>query len=271
MRSETKSPFLTGVFGSTLLVLARPAVLWGAGLAALAVLQMAFFPLIREIPGLAAWLPARAAGLQRALGVTDPVVTPVGFLNAAGLFLVFPLGLSLFGILFGAPLLARDGSAGGLDILLYRPVSRRRVYLEKFAALGLLLVGMCALLWLILAWRAAALGLPLSLLNLASAFASLFLASLNFAGPALALGALTGRTAVARVLGLSALGLAYLLFLAPNLDPPLRSLGLFSPFTYALRANPLAAGLHLSGLLVLVLAGGLLVLVGILVFERRDQ
>mgnify|MGYP003922062161 CR=1 FL=1 len=169
---------------------------------ALAVITLLFYPFVRDTPlldELTEWMPEV---LLRAF--------------------VVPLVLLAYAIVEGTGAIVGEEERGTLDLLLSNPLTRRRVVVEKFAAL----MGTT----LVLAIGVAIVEMEISLGRVAKANLSARFLGMTF-GACLALGSITGKRGlsigVASVLGFAAYFLNALAPLVKSLEP----LTKLSPFT----------------------------------------
>lgn len=247
----------------------RSLAAWTLGCLALGLVMTAVYPAVRDNPQIAQLHETYPKAL-RALFDLEDLATPVGYLRAEVFSLTGPLLVVLLGVLWGSDLVAGEEDRGTIDLLLANPVSRRRVLLEKWAALaagtGLVCLGLAAGLALGL----APFGLHVGVARLAAATVATGLLGLLFGSVAFALGAATGRRGLAR--GVTAL-LAVAAYLSSTLAAlvgwlgPLRAA---SPWYHALGVDPLVTGFQAGHLLLLVGIVAVVVLGGLVAFDRRD-
>jgi ABC-2 type transport system permease protein len=182
-----------------------------------------------------------------------------------------PLLVAVFAIAFGTRAVAGDEEAGTLDLLLAHPVSRTRLALQRFAALTTALALVGALLWLgMLAIAGPAELEGVSAAELAAATIQLALFGACLGGLAFAVGAATGRKALA--LGISA-GMAVLAYLANGVFPQVEGLEWtreVSPWHWYLGGEPLTNGLQVGDALLLLAVTVVLVAAGTWAFNHRD-
>lgn len=120
---------------------ARPTAWWSVGVVALVTLIVLLYPSVRDVEGLndyARELPEALRGLL-AGGEVD-LTGAVGYLNSQLFAVMAPLLLVIFGIGYGAWAVAGDEESGALELVLAQPVSRSRLVLARFWALGVLSV-----------------------------------------------------------------------------------------------------------------------------------
>ncbi|MBE0417888.1 MAG: ABC transporter permease subunit [Coriobacteriia bacterium] len=193
-----------------------------------------------------------------------------GYLNATIYTLLGSVLVVIFALMLGARAIAGDEESGMLDVLLAHPVSRTRFVLERFAALALAVGVIGFVMWAAVSAASRFSEMDVPIVNIAAATAGLTLLGIVIGSLALAVGALTGRQALAA--GVTAF-IALAAFLANNLAPMFEGLEFvqrLSPFYYYLGGDPLREGFDVGGLAVLTAAA--LVLAGLAVWglNRRD-
>ena len=263
---------LRNVFLKTLRDQRRSLMWWGIGLLALTSLTVATYPAISDAPeGFDEFLEQLPEALARifAGGFTD-FTSPEGFLNTQLFVLVVPIMFVIFAVLGGSGAIAGEEGAGTLSLLLTSPLSRWRVVLHKFGAVTVATLILTVLLWVGIAGAAVAIGMEVSLLRLAAVSVSTALLGVAFGAFALALGCITGaRGPSAGAASAVAMAAYFLNALAPLSDAtaPLQKL---SPFYYFIGADPLANGLDVLHVGVLLGLTAAALGVGLFAFERRD-
>ena len=251
---------------------ARALVWWGLGLVGLVALIAGVFPTVRdnkELNDLVQNYPEAIKGLVSFGGVVDYTSGP-GYLGSELFAFMVPLLFLVAAIGAGARAIAGEEERGTLDLLLALPLSRRRLVVEKLAALlgELLLLGF--VLWLSLVVAAPLVDLGISPGHAGAAV--LYVVALAFAFGAIALlvGAGTGHRG--RAIGITA-ALAVAGYLVNSLSALVGALDAIkeaSPFFHYAATNPLRSGLdggHLAFLLAVTALAGV---VAPLVFDRRD-
>jgi ABC-2 type transport system permease protein len=260
---------LRNVFTKTLWDARRSLLGWAVAIAAVAAMYAAFWPTVNT-PEMQQALRNYPEGVLEAFNYND-LTSPAGYLGSSVYGLLIPLLVAVFAIAYGTRAVAGDEEAGTLDLLLAHPVSRTRLALQRFAALAaaLVLVGAVLLLaMLAIAGPAELEGITAAELTAATTQLALFGACLG--ALAFAVGAATGRKALA--LGVSA-GVAVLAYLANGVFPQVEGLAWtsdLSPWHWYLGGEPLKNGLQAGDSLLLLAVTLMLVAVGTLVFNRRD-
>jgi len=258
------------VFTLTFNSLLKPFLLWGLGLSAFLLLVTGLYPAIAAFPDLADWVQSSFHSLQAFLGNTGPVISPDGFVFNLGFSLVIPLACSLFAILYASQLVSTQDERVMMELLLSRPLPRWRLLMEKFAALVLDILLICASLWALLAWRSSVQSFGFNLGNQALLLLSLALLSLCWAGMALAIGILTRSRVRTIQASLGLLAISLLLYLAPGVSGGLEWLRSLSLLAYYLNGNLLSMGLNWGHAAVLVALSTVFVATGLVIFQNRD-
>lgn len=250
----------------------RSLIWWGIGVGAYAFVITLLYPTIRDAGTLAdEWaeaMPKELASLFFQEGVS--MGSPEGFFNAELFSFMAPLFFLIFAISFASGTIAGEEGRGNLDILLTNPITRRKVVLEKFAAMILGNLLLASVFLGVLFLGVVFVEVNLDFMKLAAAVVSTTLLGLVFGGLALTLGCASGSRGLS--IGVSG-GLAaatYLLYaLGPNVDF-LESWYKISPFYASLGNFPLLNGLELTHMGVLLAWTISAIPIAIYTFERRD-
>ncbi len=254
---------------------------WAVGLILFVVLNIAFYPSMKNSTGLLEYAESSPELMTAFAGGTD-IISPAGYLNSQLFFLMLPIILGIFAISLGSDALAGEEGRGTLDLLLSLPISRRRVVLEKFATLLAGTVIMSAVLFVAMLSAALAAGMnkssvlekgielpPLDLLHLAEATLALTLLALAFGSLALLIGAATGSRGaaigVAAAVGLGSIVLNSVALVVGSLKPWRKLL----PTYYYNARDPLLNGIDWHALVLLALTAAFLA-AALFFFQRRD-
>jgi ABC-2 type transport system permease protein len=184
--------------------------------------------------------------------------------------LTVPIALLVVSGVVGSRALAGEETERTIGLLLANPVRRRALVAEKSAAM----VGIATMAGLLTfvgtALGSGMAGLGMSLGNIAATCLLAVLVALVFGMGAMLIGAATGRP---RLASYGMAGLALVLYVANAFLPlsdRMAGFAKWSPFYYYLTSDPLNSGIRWSHAGVLAaLIGGLLV-ISVLLFERRD-
>lgn len=247
----------------------RSTIGWAFSIAAVGGLYAAFWPTIDD-PEMQEAIESYPESLLEAINYTD-ISTAAGYLDATVYGLLVAVLSIVYATASGARIIAGEEDAGRLDVVLAHPVSRRRLAVQRFAALVVSVVVITLALLLVL----LALSVPADLDGiavgdlLAMNLHVLFFAAF-FGAVAFAVGAATGRRGLAVGAG-AAVGVFG--FAANGVLPQVEGLEWiegWSPFHWLNGSVPLKNGVDVSSVLLMGLLTGVLVAVGTWGFERRD-
>jgi ABC-2 type transport system permease protein len=258
------------VFAKTLRDQRRSYPWWAAGIALSVLSYSAFWPSLLEnaerFEGYLDELPEFFKELIGSAGFT----TPEGYLRSELFSFLMPILLLVFAIGAGARAIAGEEEARSLDLLLSTPVRRRRVLLDKLAAMALGTGGLVVVMWASVVALGPIWDLRPDLGLFTAASLHLFLLALAFGAIALAVGAATGSKGLAA--GVPS-GIALVTFIVNVLGAtvswvePLRPL---SPFYYYAASEPIVNGVEPRHVLVLSAVTVVATALGLRAFERRD-
>ncbi len=229
----------------------------------------AFWPTFDD-PSVQELLDNYPAALMEALNYTN-IANAAGYLNATVYGLVVAVLILVYSVATGARIIAGDEEAGTLDLILAHPVSRGSLALQRFAAFVASVLVIVGVFWVAIVAISAPAGLSgVSPADLAAMHGHLAAFAVLFGAITFAVGAATGSRALSLVVGAFVGVVAYASSgIIPQVDG-LEWVKDYSPFTWLNGAEPLAAGLHVGYVALMVALSALLVLVGIVVFRRRD-
>ncbi|MFI6431000.1 ABC transporter permease subunit [Rhodococcus oryzae] len=244
---------------------------WVIGLVLLVGMYVAIWPSVRGEPSMNEFLDQMPEAFRALFAMSGAdMSTPIGYVKIELLSFMVPLLLLTYAIGAGAAAIAGEEDRRTLDLLLSAPISRRRIVLEKSAAMliGTALLGTVTGLALILLGSLANMDLPHK--GVAAAMVHAALLALVFGALALALGAITGHPAVSRSVPVAAAVLAYIVNgLAPVvtwLEPWQRT----SPFFQYAGHDPIQHGLSASSAVIALATVAVLIIIAIVGFDRRD-
>ena len=263
---------MRSVAARTLRDAARSLVWWSVGLAGTVALMVSVYPSIRDNPSLSQLVqdyPEALKGFVGFGGVVD-YSTGAGYLGVELFSFMVPLLLLVAAVGAGARAIAGEEERGTLELLLANPVSRRRVVLEKLAALVVELAVLGLVLWgsLVVGARLADLGVSAGNLG-AATLGAVFLALL-FGCVALLVGAASGRRG--RAIGIAA-ALAVAAYFVNSLAPLVDALEPFqkaSPYYYYAAGDPLREGIALGHMAMLLAITAVAAALAPFAFDRRD-
>ena len=256
------------IFGRALHEQRRALAGWCIGLAVYSALMLLLFPTVRGNQSIKDLLDTYPKAFRSMFSVSD-FTTGTGYLRGEIFSVTAPLLTVILAVLWGSDVTAGEEERGTIDILLANPVSRRRVVVEKWAAViaGVGLVS--AVIFVAFAAGGPLVQLQVGALDLFAAVLSTALLGAVFGTVALVVAAATGRRGLARGVTAVLVVASYLASSLADLVPWLGKIQPLSPWYHAMGVDPLTRGLSWH-LLVLVGLTAALVLASIVSFERRD-
>lgn len=200
----------------------------------------------------------------------DDLATGAGYLSSTVFSIIGPLLMSIFAIGFGNRILARDESAGTLELLVTHPIARRSILWQRAAVGSAGVVGLAGLVALVVMALNEPVGLEVGIGSLVLTCLQLALLGLVFLSLAVAVGGVVGRPAV--VLGVTS-AVAVLSYLADGLAPVVDSIAWMrwlSVFHYYHGPDAISDGWRPGYAATLVMVIVALLAMATWAFDRRD-
>lgn len=240
-----------------------PALGLGVGLFVIAMALLGLYAGLRDT------LDKLTAGFPEALSSFFGGTGPGGYVVGELFNLIAPIALVGYAVVAGASALAGEEDKGTMAMLSAQPVSRTSILAQKATGLLGALVAAAALFWAGVTLSAAIFDVGLDLGGLAAICAHLLLLAIAFGAIALAIGAATGDPGLAA--GVAG-GLAVVSYLADSMLPlaGLDRWAELSPWFYYAGSEPLANGVDVVHLLVLLALAAVAAAVSVPAFNRRD-
>ena len=242
---------------------------WGAGLAAATFLYLPLFPSMTGDAGMQDLINNLPSELTRTLNY-DQIGTGAGYTQATLFGLIGFLLLTIATTSWGAAALGGDEESGRLELTLAHGVTRVQVAVQRFAAMLVQIVVLCALVFT-LVWLlndSAQLQLDTGYLlgtTLLLAGLSLLIGSVALLG-----GALTGRRVGGVAAGASVAVIGYVFNALGNQSSDLEWLHTFSPYSWAYAHDPLSAGANTGTIVLFFGLSLILAAITAFVLRRRD-
>jgi ABC-2 type transport system permease protein len=263
---------LHNVYLKSLRDMRRAIAWWSLGLIAMTALMISVYPTVRDSPELNKLVEQYPQALKAflAFGGALDYTSGAGYLGSELFAFMVPLLLSIAAIGAGARATAGEEEAGTIELLLANPISRRRLVLEKTAALATEVLLLALVLWISLLIGVEIVGMDVSAANLGAATATAALLAFGFGALAVLAGAISGRRSVAIGIPAALAVTAYLVSSLGSLVGSLEFARRASPYYHYVASDPLRQGLDLGHAAFLVALGAAAALVAAFVFERRD-
>ncbi|MEO6714667.1 MAG: ABC transporter permease subunit [Mycobacteriales bacterium] len=252
----------------------RSMLWWALGVLVLVAFTAALYPSIRNEAGFDEVIKGLPESMKVIVGYDPnvPVTSPAGYLHGRLFALLAPLVMLVFAISAGSDAIGGAEEAGILEPLLAHPVTRTRVYVERYAAnLAMLtaLVGLFALTVIVVAGPVGALE-GIELTRLAGGCAAMLVLAHVHGAVAFAVGAFTGRRGPAVAVAAALAIAGYLAQSIVALSPSLRWLRFLTPWHAYLDRNTLVYGASAAAFVIPLIAIAGAVTLGHWVFVRRD-
>lgn len=257
------------VFGKTLYEKRWFIVSWMLGIAAMTMLTMVFYPYLKDA-GFDQIVNDAPKSLQSLLGQAANYKTVAGYTAEQIFAMRLPAMIIILTIALFISIGVGDESRGTLETLLAQPVSRTKVYWQKFMAGALISALGCVAIFVAVCASFPLIDGSMSYSKLAEASFACWLLGLAVGSLAYALGAITGKKGLS--LGIAS-GVAFLSFMISSMAPAVSGLEQVqkaSVFYYYNNPSVALYGLQLRNVLVLVGITVVLSLLGLAVFRRRD-
>ncbi len=249
----------------------RPLLLWAVGVAFYVALLISIYPSIRKSAGaINEYVKNMPEAVRVAFMGSSDFTTPVGYINVELLSWLAPIVLIAFAVTVSARSLAGEEERGTLSLVLTHTVGRRRLALQKYAAMLAVVIALGAAFWLSLTVATAIAGTPVGAGDLGKAFLGLTLLGLAVGSVAFAVGGATGRRQIGGIAGAGVAVAMYLLNTLAVMNETIRPFRYLSLFHYSGGASPLGKDLDVAGLAVLVATSVVMLVVTLVLFERRD-
>jgi ABC-2 type transport system permease protein len=251
----------------------RALIWWTLGIGVFLSVYMSTYVSIKQDPQTFSDMAlAKLPGALKDLmgGALQDFTSGAGYLQGSVYQLFVPFLFAVCAMTLANRAIAGPEESGTLELLVTLPIARGPLVLRRFAALvlGLLIVAVAtfALTWLLA--ETTGMGIPFG--NILAAHLGVLLLGLFFGTVTLAVGAATGRKAVATaVMGVWAVA-GYAVITILKDVAAVSWLKWVSPFHYYAEGRPLYDGLPVGDYLVLAGATAVLVLTAVLAFDRRD-
>jgi ABC-2 type transport system permease protein len=236
------------------------------GMALYTLLVVVLYPSFKDAANLDQFGGSTAAAL---FGVTGRLTSPEGWLDGNIYQNFLPLVMLLVAIGYGASSVAGQDEDGTLSLVTTLPLARRRVLLEKVAALAVQAAGL-ALLTMLCVVVGRSFQLSVDIAHLAGITAGAALLGLDFGLLALAVGSWTGSRGLALGVASALAGASYLVNALASSVHWLRPARYASLFYWSVANGQLERGLSLVSGVVLLAVAAVLLVAAVVAFERAD-
>lgn len=208
--------------------------------------------------------------LQGFLGDVSTASTPEGWLNLEYFQFFYPILISIVAIMTGAAIIGNEEKNGTLELLLTRPISRARIFLEKSLTLygQIIIINVLSMLGVLIGTLMFPFDVDLGKVIVAHVSGTLL--AIVFGTFALMIQGIFRKKSLALGVGSAFFGASYISFAISKINEPLEWLEHISFFTYFQAEDILLndpTWWYFGVMLTSIIA---FQLIGILVFSRRD-
>ncbi|MFI6479020.1 ABC transporter permease subunit [Nonomuraea sp. NPDC050663] len=208
--------------------------------------------------------------LRDLMGGMQDLTTPLGYLSSVVYQLFVPLLFAIMAMLLANRAIAEPEENGTLELTVTLPIDRKRLLLERFAAMVLVLLITAVLTGVVVIALVSGLDFGVPVGNVLAGHLGVFLLALFLGTVTLFCGAATGRKAIGTsAMGVWAAGGYVVVTVGKNVEA-ISWLRWVSPWHYYSGARPLYTGVPVGDYLVLGGAAAVLLLTAVLAFDRRD-
>ena len=263
---------LRSVFGKTIWERRAGLVWWVLGLAALAMLTVAFWPTLRDQNSLTDFLDSLPPGLLALFGVenVDALLTPAGFVSSRLYASIGPILLIAFAVSVGTRVIAGEEERGTMDLLLSQPVTRTRIVMEGLAAMVLLVAVLATTLVVVLLATNPVFDLELTVTVVLAANVGVLLLAVLHGALALAVGSLTGNRPLTLGVATAVIVFGWFINGLAEIVEQLEPFQRVSPFHWFLQGSPLTNGFDWPANILMAGVAGAFTGVAVWGFNRRD-
>ena len=238
------------------------------GMAVYALVVVAMYPAFKTSTSLDK-LIASDSTAAALFGVTGPISTSGGWLNGNIYANFLPLIMLLLTIGYGAACLAGQDEDGTLGLLAVLPVRRTAIVMQKAAAMAVQAAALTVTVaLLVIIGRSFQLNITVA--NVASVSAAVFLMGLDFGLVTMAAGSLTGRRGTAIGTGTALAAAAYLISSLAPVASWIRPARYASLFYWSVGNSQLSHGVSAGDYAVLAAVGLCALTAAVLAFRRLD-
>jgi ABC-2 type transport system permease protein len=238
------------------------------GMAVYTLLVVAMYPAFKTSTSLDKLIQSDSTAAAL-FGVTGRISSSGGWLNGNIYANFFPLVMLLLTIGYGAASLAGQDEDGTLGQLAALPVRRSAIVAQKATAMAIQ-AGVLAVTVAVLVIIGRSFQLDITIANVASVSAAIFLMGLDFGLLAMTVGALTGRRGTAIGAGTALAAASYLISSLAPVASWIRPARYVSLFYWSVGNSQISSGVRPGSYAVLIIVGLGALAAAMLAFRRLD-
>ena len=240
---------------------------WGIGIIALTMMTTLFFPTFKKAFGES--LNEIPESMKAFIGDASTYQTLGGYVDVQVIAQMVFLTI-IMAVILGSGLIAGDEGAGTLQSLLAQPVKRTKVFIQKYCALLVISLVATSLIFIAVFASGVLINESMDWWRMAQATFGMWLISVVFGVAAFAIGAITGKRALAG----SLVGMvAFVSYIITSLAVTVEALKIpnkLSPFYYFNTPSIIKYGIDWGNMAVLVSIIGILSVISYIWFSKRD-
>lgn len=260
---------LSNIFEKTIYERRLSTLIWFIAIAVFSILVVVLFPTFRDSFGEA--LTNVPESMKSMLGQASDYQSINGYIDIQVVNQMVFLTL-IMGIILGTSLLASEESDGTLQTLLTQPISRTKVYIQKFLALIVITFDVC--MGVIVGVLAGAMFIGelnnINFTNLVLASIMIWLITLLFGALSFCIGAIAGKKSLAGILVGALAFITYMLTALSGTAEVLKTANNLSPFKYFNTPSVMKQGIETGNLMFFIISIIILALIGWIIFKSRD-
>lgn len=240
---------------------------WSIGIIALTMMTTLFFPTFKKAFGES--LNEIPESMKAFIGDASTYQTLGGYVDVQVIAQMVFLTI-IMAVILGSGLIAGDEGSGTLQSLLAQPVKRSRVFIQKYGAMAVLTLIATSLVFIAVLASGLLINESMDWWRMAQATFGMWLITLVFGIAAFALGAITGKRALAGSLAGMVAFVSYIITSLATTVTALKIPNTLSPFYYFNTPSIIKYGIDWGNVVVLVSIIVVLNVVSYIVFNKRD-
>ena len=198
------------------------------------------------------------------------MASPEGWLTGELYGMMLPICFIIFSVLSGANAIAGEEEDRRIEILLSEPVSRRRLYIEKYLAFLFNILCLAIVVLISIAIPSFVISMGISLYGILSATLNMALLTLSLGVLTFTIAASTGNRRNGIVVSVAVAIISYITNVANQFFDWIEVVNRFSIFNYYETTQALSEGLDLKNTLGFIGLILIMTIVGYIRFQRRD-
>jgi len=139
---------INSIYKKTLFNHKKSMIFWGLGLILIGLFYASIYPSVGANEQLSDAFDQVSGAMEAFIVSGEFFSSPNGYIHAEFFALTMPLIMCILAITLGSGLLAKEEESTTMELLLSRPVSRRKILVEKFAGMSSVMLWLTICVWL---------------------------------------------------------------------------------------------------------------------------